>query len=65
MDISDMGESSWRGFIGSTASTFVVKGGGWGMGVGVGAWSCRWMAHWTGTDCFRAFLSASFQTDDD
>lgn len=34
MDISDMGESSWRGFIGSTASTLVVKGGGWGMEVG-------------------------------
>lgn len=58
MDISDMGESSWRGFIGSTASTLAVKGAG-------GAWSCRWMAHWTGTDCFRAFLSASFQMDDD
>lgn len=30
-----------------------------------GVWSCRWMAHRTATDCFRAFLSASFQTDDD
>lgn len=39
MDISDMGESSWRGFIGSTASTLVVKGGGSGGEHGVvGGW---------------------------
>lgn len=28
-------------------------------------WSCGWTDHWTGTDCFRAFVSASFPTDDD